>query len=132
MRKFLAVAAIAGSALTGLAVAPAAQAATTQANTSTSSWGKYFSSDSKAYTFGKTFSSHGKVYTNWYGVEKFGGKHGYVWFEYYKGGKWYKFAQGWDGKHNSSWNGHGIKKIYTYTCWGDSKFDNCGSKHRIY
>ncbi|MET9337364.1 hypothetical protein ACWENQ_29860 [Nonomuraea sp. NPDC004354] len=128
MRKILIAAAITGSALTGLAVAPAAQAATTQAG----GWGKYFSSDGSAYTYGTSFSSHGKVYTKWYGQEKSGGKHGYVWFEYYKGGSWHKFAQGWDGKHSSAWSDQGIKKVYTYTCYGASKFDNCGSKHRIY
>ncbi|GAA2644235.1 MULTISPECIES: hypothetical protein [Nonomuraea] len=132
MRKFLVAAALAGSVATGLAVAPAAQAATVEASASTGGWGKYFSSDGKAYTFGKTFKSHGKVYTQWHGVDKFGGKRGYVWFEYYKGGHWNKFSQGWDGKHSGSWNGKGIKKIYTYTCWGSSKFDNCGKKFRIY
>ncbi|MFE3447719.1 hypothetical protein ACFXJ8_02190 [Nonomuraea sp. NPDC059194] len=136
MRKILAAAAIAGSAITTLAIAPAVQAATAASpavtTASAGSWGKYFSGDGKAYTFGKTFSSHGKVYTKWYGVDRSGGKRGYVWFEYYKGGTWHKFAQGWDGKHSSGWSGHGIKKVYTYTCYGASKFEHCGSKHRIY
>ncbi|MFI7697931.1 hypothetical protein [Nonomuraea sp. NPDC049480] len=135
MRKTLAIAAFVGSmAVTGLAVAPAAQAATQAGTTTTttgSSWGKFFSSDHNAYTFGKTWSKGGKVYTKWYGVDKKGGKKGWVWFEYYQNGGWHKFNRSWDGKVAGAWKGHGIKKVYTFTCWG-GKFDNCGKKYRIY
>ena len=138
MRKTLAIAALAGSmAVTGLAVAPAAQAATQTATTTTAStatvvkWGKFFSSDRKAYTYGKTWESYGKVFTKWYGVDKFGGKKGWVWFEVYQDGHWRKFNHAWDGKKTGAWSGHGIGKVYTYTCWA-GKFDNCGKKYRIY
>ncbi|GIH96033.1 hypothetical protein ACFFMN_42325 [Planobispora siamensis] len=139
MRKTLTIAALAGSmALTGLALTPAAQAATHPATQSTASaattvahWGKFFSSDRKAYTFGKTWKSHGKVYTKWHGVDKIGGKKGWVWFEVYRNGEWHKFNKSWDGKTTGTWSGHGIKKVYTYTCWA-GKFDNCGKKYRIY
>jgi hypothetical protein len=138
MRKMLTTAALVGSmAVTGLALAPAAaQAATTTATTAstattTVSWGKFFSSDHKAYTFGKTWGGHGKVFTKWYGVDKFGGKKAWVWFEYYKNGSWHRFNKAWDGKVTGAWSGHGIKKIYTFTCW-EGKFDNCGKKYRIY
>ncbi|MGP3914861.1 hypothetical protein [Nonomuraea sp. 10N515B] len=137
MRKVLAAAALAGSiAVTGLAVAaPAAQAATatqTAASTATSmgNWGKYYSSNHKAYTYGKTWKQNGKVYTKWYGKE-FTAKHGYVWFNYYSGGSWHKFYRQWDGSYSETWSKHGIKKLYTYTCWG-GKFSYCGSPHRIY
>ncbi|MGN9841150.1 hypothetical protein ACTMTI_23790 [Nonomuraea sp. H19] len=135
MRKTFAIAALAGSmAVTGFAIAPAAQAATqTTAATQTSggSWGKFFSSDGKAYTFGKTWKADGKVHTKWYGVDKVGGKKGWVWFEYYQNGGWHKFNKSWDGKVVGSWSGRGIKKVYTFTCWA-GKFDNCGKKYRIY
>jgi hypothetical protein len=139
MRKTFAIAALAGSmAVTGLAVAPAAQAATqTSTTASTAStativkWGKFFSSDRKAYTYGKTWKSNGKVFTKWYGVDKFGGKKGWVWFQVYKNGSWHKFNHAWDGKKVGAWSGHGIGKVYTYTCWA-GKFDNCGKKYRIY
>jgi hypothetical protein len=141
MRKTLAMATLAGSmAVTGLALTPAAQA-TTQATTASAtsatqstafkSWGKFFSSDHKAYTFGKTWKSGGTVFTKWYGVDKAGGKKGWVWFEYYKNGGWHKFNRSWDGKVTGSWSGRGIKKVYTFTCWA-GKFDNCGKKYRIY
>ncbi|MEV0614183.1 hypothetical protein AB0I81_12735 [Nonomuraea sp. NPDC050404] len=138
MRKTLAIAALAGStALTGLALSPATAQAATQSTTVTTatvtakSWGKFFSSDRKAYTFGKTWKSGGKVYTKWYGVDKRGGKKGWVWFEFYKNGSWHKFNKSWDGKVTGAWSGHGIKKVYTFTCWA-GKFDNCGKKYRIY
>ncbi|MFI6476509.1 hypothetical protein ACIBH1_01180 [Nonomuraea sp. NPDC050663] len=133
MRKILAAAALTGSiALTGMAVAPAAQAATAAPSTSAGSWGKYFSSDGKAYTFGNTFKKSGVVHTYWYGVDKKFGKKGYVWFWYYKNGHWFKKLYSWDGKTGKQhWSGHGIKKIYTYTCWGGSH-SNCGGKHWIY
>ncbi|MGP3955269.1 hypothetical protein ACTWPT_04680 [Nonomuraea sp. 3N208] len=132
MRKTLAAVTLAGSmAVTALALTPAAQAATHSASTTTVSWGKFFSSDHKAYTFGKTFNHRGAVHTTWYGVDKVGGKKGWVWFEYYKNGSWHRFNHSWDGKATGSWKGHGIKKIYTFTCWAD-KFDNCGKKYRIY
>ncbi|MET8866861.1 hypothetical protein ABZW11_28295 [Nonomuraea sp. NPDC004580] len=136
MRKTFAIAALAGSmAVTGLAMSAPAQAAT-QAATQTAhsagtSWGKFFSSDHKAYTFGKTWKSHGKVYTKWYGVDKRGGKKGWVWFEVYQNGHWTKFNKAWDGKVVGTWSGRGIKKVYTFTCWA-GKFDNCGKKYRIY
>ncbi|PRX53601.1 hypothetical protein B0I32_127190, partial [Nonomuraea fuscirosea] len=90
MRKTFAIAALAGSmALTGLALSPAAAQASTTTTTHTgTNWGKFFSSDHKAYTFGKTWESHGKVFTKWYGVDKVGGKKGWVWFEVYQGGHW--------------------------------------------
>ena len=136
MRKTLAIAALAGSmAVTGLAVAPAAQAATQTSTTASTAtvvkWGKFFSSDRKAYTYGKTWKSHGKVFTKWYGVDKFGGKKGWVWFEVYQDGHWRKFNHAWDGKKVGAWSGKGIGKVYTYTCWA-GKFDNCGKKYRIY
>ncbi|SDH06363.1 hypothetical protein [Nonomuraea jiangxiensis] len=142
MRKTLAIAAMAGSvAFAGLALSPAsAQAATqsaTQSATASAStagsgnWGKFFSSDRKAYTFGKTWKSGGKVFTKWNGVDKRGGKKGWVWFEYYQNGSWHKFNRSWDGKTVGSWSGRGIKKVYTFTCWA-GKFDNCGRKYRIY
>ncbi|MEV0380452.1 hypothetical protein [Nonomuraea sp. NPDC050643] len=139
MRKTLAIAALAGSmAVTGLALSPAAQATTqsaaqaaTAGTQSYGSWGKFFSSDRKAYTYGKTWKSGGKVHTKWYGVDKSGGKKGWVWFEYYQNGGWHKFNKSWDGKVVGSWSGRGIKKVYTYTCWA-GKFDNCGKKYRIY
>ncbi|SEF79516.1 hypothetical protein SAMN05444920_101683 [Nonomuraea solani] len=131
MRKTLAIAALVGStAITGLALSPAAAQASTQ-STTTVQWGKFFSSDNKAYTYGKTWKSHGKVFTKWYGVDKVGGKKGWVWFEYYKNGGWHKFNKSWDGKVVGAWSGRGIKKVYTYTCWA-GKFDNCGRKYRIY
>ncbi|MFI7127701.1 hypothetical protein ACIBQ1_18520 [Nonomuraea sp. NPDC050153] len=133
MRKMLAAATLAGSiAVTGLAVAPAAQAATaTQSTvTSISSWGKYYSSNHKAYTYGKTWKKNGKVYTHWYGKESTP-KKGYVWFKYYSGGKWHKFVQAWDGSYQATWSKFGIKKLYTYTCWGGA-FKYCGPEHRIY
>jgi hypothetical protein len=139
MRKTLTIAALAGSmAVTGLALTPAAQAATqtttataTTTATTGTGWGKFFSSDHKAYTFGKTWKSGGKVHTKWYGVDKIGGKKGWVWFEYYQNGSWHRFNKSWDGKVVGAWSGHGIKKVYTFTCWA-GKFDNCGKKYRIY
>ncbi|MEV5552317.1 hypothetical protein AB0L44_01570 [Nonomuraea wenchangensis] len=134
MRKTLAIATVAGSmALTGLAAAPAAQAGTTTtaASAHVTTWGKFFSSDRKAYTFGRTWKQHGKVYTKWYGVDKRGGKKGWVWFEYYKNGSWHRFNHSFDGKVVGAWNGRGITKVYTFTCWA-GKFDNCGKKYRIY
>ncbi|MEV4069571.1 hypothetical protein ACGFJC_16825 [Nonomuraea fuscirosea] len=140
MRKILAAAAIAGSVtVAGLAAAPAAQAATSTAGSTASStaaagsqgsWGKYYSSNHKAYTYGKTYKSYGKVYTHWYGKE-YSPKYGYVWFKYYAGGKWYKFSHRWNGSYDTTWSGKGIKKIYTYTCWG-GKYKYCGPSHRIY
>ncbi|NJP98985.1 hypothetical protein HCN51_57885, partial [Nonomuraea sp. FMUSA5-5] len=94
-------------------------------------WGKFFSSDRKAYTYGKTWASHGKVFTKWYGVDRPGGKKGWVWFEYYQNGSWHKFNKSWDGEVVGAWSGKGIKKVYTFTCWA-GKFDNCGKKYRIY
>ncbi|MET7337317.1 hypothetical protein [Nonomuraea sp. NPDC005650] len=137
MRKTLAIAALAGSmAVTGLALSPAAaQAATTTTAATTTwtgtSWGKFFSSDRKAYTFGKTWKSGGVVHTKWYGVDKVGGKKGWVWFEFYQNGRWHKFNRSFDGKVVGSWSGKGIKKVYTFTCWA-GKSDNCGRKYRIY
>ncbi|UBU12658.1 hypothetical protein [Nonomuraea gerenzanensis] len=138
MRKTLTIAALAGSmAVTGLALGPAAAQAATQTTTTTAStvtvvkWGKFFSSDRKAYTYGKTWASGGKVFTKWYGVDKVGGKKGWVWFEYYQNGSWHKFNKSWDGKVVGAWSGKGIKKVYTFTCWA-GKFDNCGKKYRIY
>jgi hypothetical protein len=134
MRKILAAAALTGSiALTGMAVAPAAQAATaTTSSASTAGWGKYFSSNGKAYTHGNTFKSSGKVYTHWYGVDKKFGKKGYVWFWYYKNGSWSKKVYSFDGKTGrNTWSARGIKKMYTYTCWGGAH-NNCGGKHWIY
>ncbi|TMR94726.1 hypothetical protein [Nonomuraea basaltis] len=138
MRKTLALATLAGSmAVTGLALTPAAQAATqtataaTQSTTTTVKWGKFFSSDGKAYTYGKTWKQGGKVYTKWYGVDKVGGKKAWVWFEFYQNGSWHKFNKSWDGKVVGAWSGRGIKKVYTFTCW-EGKFDNCGRKYRIY
>ncbi|MEO3806087.1 hypothetical protein [Nonomuraea sp. B1E8] len=129
MRKTFAIAALAGSmAVTGLALTPAAAQATTHTATN---WGKVFSSDGKAYTFGKTWKSGGKVFTKWYGVDKAGGKKGWVWFEVYQGGHWKRFTKAWDGKVAGAWQGHGITKAYTFTCWA-GKFDNCGKKYRIY
>ncbi|MEV4568623.1 hypothetical protein AB0K12_33055 [Nonomuraea sp. NPDC049419] len=126
MRKTLAIAALAGSmAVTGLAMTAPAQAS------AGTSWGKVFSSDHKAYTFGKTWKSGGKVFTKWYGVDKRGGKKGWVWFEVYQNGHWTKFNKAWDGKVVGTWSGHGIEKVYTFTCWA-GKFDNCGKKYRIY
>ncbi|MGN9836506.1 hypothetical protein ACTMTI_00155 [Nonomuraea sp. H19] len=136
MRKFLAAAAFAGSiAVTGLAVAPAAQAATATQSaaataTSVSNWGKYYSSNHKAYTYGKTWKQNGKVYTKWYGKESTP-KKGYVWFKYYSGGSWHKFYRGWDGSYNETWSKKGVKKLYTYTCW-ESPRKYCGASHRIY
>ncbi|SEG99693.1 hypothetical protein SAMN05444920_113289 [Nonomuraea solani] len=137
MRKVLAAAALAGSfALTGLAVAPAAQAATsatsaTQATSSMGNWGKYYSSNKKAYTYGKTWSKGGKVYTHWYGKE-FTPKKGYVWFRYtFKNGGSGKHFYAWNGSYHHQWSLKGIKKLYTYTCWG-GKFKYCGGQHRIY
>jgi hypothetical protein len=142
MRKTFAIAALAGSmAFTGIALSPAAQAttqATTTAGSATASatnftvtWGTFFSSDRKAYTFGKTWKSGGKVFTTWHGVDKVGGKKGWVWFEYYQNGSWHKFNRSWDGEVVGRWSGRGIKKVYTFTCWA-GKFDNCGRKYRIY
>ncbi|WP_246089870.1 hypothetical protein [Nonomuraea deserti] len=129
MRKALTVSALAGSmAVTGLALAPAAAQASTH---STTSWGKFFSSDHKAYTFGKAWKSHGKVFTKWYGVDKRGGKQAWVWFEVYQNGHWKRFNKAWDGQVAGAWRGHGIEKVYTFTCWA-GKFDNCGKKYRIY
>lgn len=135
MRKMLAAAALAGSmTVTGLALAPAAQAApaTTQATSaSAGNWGKYYSSNKKAYTYGKTWKFNGKVYTKWYGKE-FTSKRGYVWFRYeYKNGKTGKHVYRWNGSHQHTWSKRNIKKLYTYTCWGGAgKY--CGSVHRIY
>ncbi|MEV5895997.1 hypothetical protein [Nonomuraea fuscirosea] len=133
MRKTFAIAALAGSmALTGLALSPAAaQASTTTTTHAGTSWGKFFSSDHKAYTFGKTWKSHGKVFTKWYGVDKVGGKKGWVWFEVYQGGHWKRFNKSWDGEVVGAWSGRGVEKVYTFTCWA-GKFDNCGKKYRIY
>ncbi|MFC5832327.1 hypothetical protein [Nonomuraea insulae] len=138
MRKVLAATALAGSiALTGLAVSPAAQAATaaagstTQAATSQGSWGKYYSSNKKAYTYGKTYKQGYKVYTHWYGKE-YSPKKGYVWFRYeYKGGGTGKRFYSWNGQYDHTWSIKGISKLYTYTCWG-GKYKYCGSVHRIY
>ncbi|UBU14353.1 hypothetical protein [Nonomuraea gerenzanensis] len=138
MRKVLAATALAGSmAFAGLTLAPAAQAATTaapvsatQATGSLGSWGKFYSSNKKAYTYGKTYKSGQKVYTHWYGKE-YTPKYGYVWFKYYSGGKWYTFYKKWNGSHHGVWSGKGIKKVYTWTCWG-GKHTYCGSRHRIY
>ncbi|MBF8192366.1 hypothetical protein ITP53_43140 [Nonomuraea sp. K274] len=134
MRKVLAATALTASiAFTGLAVAPAAQAATagtaTQA-TSIGNWGKYYSSNHKAYTFGKTWRLNGKVYTKWYGKE-FSPKRGYVWFKYYSGGSWHKFSRDWNNSYSEIWSKSSITKLYTYTCWG-GKFTFCGAAHRIY
>ncbi|MFI6320803.1 hypothetical protein ACIBG8_24915 [Nonomuraea sp. NPDC050556] len=134
MRKLLAAAALTASVATGLAVSAPAQAATsTTVSTSTfsSNWGKYYSDNNYAYNYGKVYKSHGKVYTKWYGVDRHSGGHGYVWFGYYKNGSWHKFSQSFEGHGSGLWSGSGIKKIYTYTCWG-SKFDHCGDKHFIY
>ncbi|MGW0810189.1 hypothetical protein [Nonomuraea sp. NPDC002799] len=139
MRKALATATLIGSmAVTGIALTPAAQATTrtattsaTQAGTTIVNWGKFFSSDGKAYTFGKTWKSDGKVFTKWHGVDKKGGKKAWVWFEVYQNGSWRKFNQVWDGKVSGSWSGRKIKKVYTFTCWA-GKLDNCGRKYRIY
>ncbi|MFG1704433.1 hypothetical protein ACFLIM_14680 [Nonomuraea sp. M3C6] len=136
MRKALAIATLAGSmAVTGIALTPAAQAATHTTTASQSStggnWGKYFSSDRKAYTFGKTWKSGGKVFTKWHGVDNRGGKKGWVWFEYYQNGRRHTFNKSWDGRVVGSWSGRGIERVYTFTCWA-GKFDNCGHKHRIY
>jgi len=140
MRKVLAAAAFAGSiALTGLAVAPAAQAAPATASvtasvthaTSAGNWGKYYSSNKKAYTYGKTYKFGGKVYTKWYGKE-FTAKRGYVWFRYeYRNGSTGKHFYSWNGSAKHTWSKKNIKKLYTYTCWG-GKFKYCGSVHRIY
>ncbi|WP_219470927.1 hypothetical protein [Nonomuraea rhizosphaerae] len=142
MRKSFAAAALVGSmALTGLALAPTAQAATqsqaqSQATVSAGTitivnWGKFFSSDRKAYTTGRTWKSGGVVHTTWHGFDKVGGKKGWVWFEYYKNGGWHKFNRSWDGKFTGGFNLKGAKKVYTFTCWA-GKFDNCGRKFRIY
>ena len=139
MRKTLAATLLAGSmAVSALAFAPGAQAAT-QAGTAVSAvstgsvhnWGKFFSSDRKAYTFGQTGKRNGIVVTKWHGVDKVGGKRAWVWFEFYKNGGWHKFNRSWDGKVVGSWSGRGIKKIYTFTCWA-GKLDNCGHKYRIF
>ncbi len=136
MRKIFAATAIAGSlAATGLALAPAsAQASATvtvQAASSAGNWGKYYSSNKKAYTYGKTWKSGGKVYTHWYGKETTSRK-GYVWFRYeYKSGQTGKHFYGWNGSHDHTWSKRNIKKVWTYTCWG-GKFTFCGSAHRIY
>ncbi|MEU4509920.1 hypothetical protein AB0G05_10520 [Nonomuraea wenchangensis] len=135
MRKMFAAAALAGSiAVTGLTLAaPAAQAATqTTASTASSvkSWGKYYSSNRKAYTYGKTWKSGSRVYTHWYGKESTP-KKGYVWFKYYSGGSWHSFYRGWNNSYHETWSQPGIKKLYTYTCWGGpTKY--CGPTHRIY
>ncbi|GIH75060.1 hypothetical protein [Planobispora longispora] len=140
MRKTLTTAALAGAmALTALTLGPAAAQAAAQpaaqpaasAATTVVKWGKFFSGDRKAYTFGKTWKAHGKVYTKWYGVDRVGGKKGWVWFEVYRNGGWHKFNKSWDGKTVGTWSGHGIEKVYTYTCWA-GKFENCGKKYRIY
>ncbi|MFI6596550.1 hypothetical protein ACIBHX_09880 [Nonomuraea sp. NPDC050536] len=131
MRKVLAAAALAGSvALTGLAVAAPAAQASTASQTSVHNWGKYYSSNHKAYDYGYTWESHGRVYTKWYGKE-FTPKYGYVWFKYYSGGSWHKFYRKWDGSYSETWSGSGIKKIFTYTCWG-SPTSYCGASFRIY
>ncbi|MFG1683954.1 hypothetical protein ACGFNP_27545 [Nonomuraea sp. NPDC049269] len=139
MRKTLAATLLAGSmAVSAIALAPGAQAAT-QAGTavaaastgSVHNWGKFFSSDRKAYTFGQTGKRNGIVVTEWHGVDKVGGKRAWVWFEYYKNGGWHKFNRSWDGKVVGTWSGRGIKKVYTFTCWA-GKLDNCGRKYRIY
>ncbi|MFI9559921.1 hypothetical protein [Nonomuraea endophytica] len=134
MRKFLVAAAIAGSVASGLALAPGAQASV-DTSSSAGFWGPYFSSNGgKAYAKGRTFKDNGYVHTTWSGKEKFGGdkKYGYVWFEYYKGGSWHKFYRHWNGSGGDSWKAKGIKKMYTYTCWGKKPNHYCGSKHRIY
>jgi hypothetical protein len=137
MRKVLAATALAGSiALTGLAVAPAAQAATTtrtaaSAATSMGNWGKYYSSNHKAYTYGKTWQKSGKVYTHWYGKESTK-KKGYVWFRYeFHNGGGGKHFYGWNGSYDHTWSKGGIEKLYTYTCWGGPT-TYCGPVHRIY
>ncbi|MEV0592106.1 hypothetical protein [Nonomuraea cavernae] len=137
MRKILAAAALAGSIATGLALAAPAQAATATVAAPASAqpapvhkWGKYYSSNHKAYNYGYTWKSKGKVYTKWYGKESTS-KHGYVWFKYYSNGSWHKFYRKWNGSHSETWSRSGVKKVYTYTCWGSpSKY--CGSSHRIY
>ncbi|WP_101783558.1 hypothetical protein [Nonomuraea indica] len=137
MRKILAAAALAGSVLTGLALtAPVAQAATAPVAAASQTapvhkWGKFYSADHKAYTYGYTWKSKGKVHTKWYGKE-FTKRAGWVWFRYeLHGGGGGKFALKWDGSHTGTWSKKGIKKLYTYTCWG-GKFTACGKVHRIY
>ncbi|WP_043623483.1 hypothetical protein [Nonomuraea candida] len=137
MRKVFAATALAGSiALTGLAVAPAAQAApasagATRAGASLGGWGTYHSGNQKAYTFGKTFRSGGRVHTHWHGKE-FSPRKGYVWFRYeFKNGGTGKRFYGWNGSYQHKWSIKGIKKLYTYTCWG-GKATFCGPSHRIY
>ncbi|MGI5268970.1 hypothetical protein ACQEUU_07465 [Nonomuraea sp. CA-218870] len=136
MRKIIAAAALAGSmTVTGLALAPAAQAsaapAATQASATAGTWGKYYSSNKKAYAYGKTWSFKGKVHTKWYGKE-FTSKHGYVWFRYeYKNGRTGKHFYRWNGSTGHTWSKSNIKKLYTYTCWGGAT-KYCGSVHRIY
>ncbi|MFI9589653.1 hypothetical protein [Nonomuraea sp. NPDC052265] len=125
MRRIFAAAALAGSiAVTGLAAAPAAQAA------SSGGWGTFYAGNHKADTHGRTYRSHGKIYTHWYGRESTP-KFGYVWFRYYANGSWHQFSRKWDGSHDETWSGRGIKKIYTWTCWGGS-FNYCGDRHRIH
>jgi hypothetical protein len=141
MRKTLAATLLAGSmAVSAIALAPGAQAAAQTGTTVTAAsqtvgsihdWGKFFSSDRKAYTFGETGKRNGIVVTKWHGVDKVGGKRAWVWFEFYKDGAWHKFNRSWDGKVVGSWSGRGIKKVYTFTCWA-GKLDNCGRKYRIY
>ncbi|TDD24339.1 hypothetical protein [Nonomuraea diastatica] len=54
------------------------------------------------------------------------------WGKFFSGdGGAYTFNKAWDGKVAGAWNGRGIKKVYTFTCWA-GKFDNCGKKYRIY
>ncbi|MER6943597.1 hypothetical protein ABT294_06180 [Nonomuraea sp. NPDC000554] len=93
-------------------------------------WGKFYSSNHKAYTFGSTYASHGKVYTKWHGKESTP-RLGYVWFKYYSNGGWHTFSRKWDGTHSESWSGRGITKVYTYTCWGSAS-TFCGKVYRIY
>jgi hypothetical protein len=141
MRKILAAAALTGSLAAGLALtAPAAQAATATATAAApaatqtapvAKWGKFYSKNKKAYTYGYTWKSKGKVYTKWYGKESTP-KAGWVWFRYeLHGGGGGKFALKWDGSHSATWSKKGIKKLYTYTCWG-GKFTYCGKVYRIY
>lgn len=130
MRKLLAAAALTASIATGLAMAAPAQAATAT-TASAGNWGKYYSSNGYAYNHGKTYKHNGKVYTKWYGNDRHSGGKGYVWFGYYKNGSWHKFYEDFSGKDSGQWSSSGIKKIYTYTCWG-GKHQHCGNKHFIY
>ncbi|NUW33192.1 hypothetical protein HTZ77_17390 [Nonomuraea sp. SMC257] len=132
MRTTLAAAALAATAaITGLTLSPTTAHATTTSATTGVVWGKFFSSDHKAYTFGKTVKHGDKIRTTWHGVDKPGGKRAWVWFEIYQNGHWRSFNHSWDGKTTGVWSGRGITKVYTFTCWA-GKNDNCGRKYRIY